>query len=33
MRPIWIRRSHLKVATALLALSIIAAILVFNRLG
>lgn len=33
MREIWIRKSYLKVATALLALGIVVAILVFNRLG
>jgi hypothetical protein len=33
MRDIWIRKSYLKLATGLLALGMIAAILVFNRLG
>jgi len=33
MREMWIRKSYLKFATGLLALGLIAAILVFNRLG
>jgi hypothetical protein len=33
VRDIWIRKSYLKLATGLLALGLLAAILVFNRLG
>lgn len=33
MRDIWIRRSYLKLAIGLLALALLAAILIVNRLG
>jgi hypothetical protein len=33
MRDIWIRKSYLKLATGLLALALLVAILVVNRLG
>jgi hypothetical protein len=33
MRDIWVRKSHLKIATALLALCLLVAILIVNRLG
>lgn len=33
MRDIRVRKSHLKLATALLALALLAAILIVNRLG
>jgi hypothetical protein len=33
MRDMWVRKFWLKFATGLLALGLIAAILVFNRLG
>jgi hypothetical protein len=32
MRDIWIRKAHLKLATGLLALALLAAILIVNRL-
>ena len=33
MRDIWIRKSYLKFATGLLALALLAAILIVNRMG
>jgi hypothetical protein len=33
MRDIWIRKAYLKLATGLLALALLVAILVVNRLG
>ncbi len=33
MRDIWIRKSYLRIATGLLALALLAAILIVNRLG
>jgi hypothetical protein len=33
MRNIWIRKAHLKLATGVLALALLAAILIVNRLG
>ena len=33
MRDIWIRKAYLRIATGLLALALLAAILIVNRLG
>ena len=33
MRDIWVRKSYLKLATGLLALALLAAIVIVNRLG
>ena len=33
MRDIWIRKAYLKLATGVLALALLAAILIVNRLG
>ena len=33
MRDIWVRKSYLKIVTGLLALALLAAILIVNRMG